>query len=114
MVRSLCSEIIAQWVVPPPRLNLVRYHGVLAPNAGDRDRIVPGAQEAPTEGYSHAEQCPSSVATLLRRVDARTRAIFRAKFPLPGNERTPFIIPNSAGLQREGCAILKTFHGRTK
>ncbi len=43
---------------------------------------------------------PSSVAALLRRVDARTCAITRAKFPLPGNERTPFIIPNSAGLQR--------------
>ena len=57
---------------------------------------------------------PSSVAALLWRVDARTCAITRAKFPLPGNERTPFIIPNSAGLQREGCAILKTFHGRTK
>ena len=68
-------------LVPPPRLNLVRYHGVLAPNAGDRDRIVPGSQEAPTEGCSHAEQCPSSVAALLRTVDARTCAISRARFP---------------------------------
>jgi hypothetical protein len=29
-------------LVPPPRLNLVRYHGVLAPNAVDRAQIVPG------------------------------------------------------------------------
>ena len=29
-------------LVPPPRLNLVRYHGVLAPNADDRAHIVPG------------------------------------------------------------------------
>ena len=28
-------------LVPPPRVNLVRYHGVLAPNAKDRARIVP-------------------------------------------------------------------------
>jgi hypothetical protein len=28
-------------LVPPPRLNLVRYHGVLAPNAADRAQIVP-------------------------------------------------------------------------
>jgi hypothetical protein len=28
--------------VPPPRTNLIRYHGVLAPAATDRDRIVPG------------------------------------------------------------------------
>jgi len=29
-------------LVPPPRLNLVRYHGVLAPNAASREHIVPG------------------------------------------------------------------------
>ena len=29
-------------LVPPPRLHLVRYHGVLAPNAADRQLIVPG------------------------------------------------------------------------
>ena len=28
-------------LVPPPRVNLVRYHGVLAPHAKDRDKIVP-------------------------------------------------------------------------
>ena len=27
--------------MPPPRLNLIRYHGVLAPNARDRKHIVP-------------------------------------------------------------------------
>ena len=30
---------------PPRRLNLVRYHGVLAPNAADRAQIVPGPKE---------------------------------------------------------------------
>ncbi len=43
-------------LVPPPRLNLVRYHGVLAPNAADRDRIVLGPNEGSTEPCSHAEQ----------------------------------------------------------
>ena len=32
-------------LVPPRRLNLVRYHGVLAPNAAARAQIVPGPQE---------------------------------------------------------------------
>jgi len=32
-------------LVPPPRLNLVRYHGVLAPHAAARAQIVPGPQE---------------------------------------------------------------------
>ena len=29
-------------LVPPPRIHLIRYHGVLAPAAADRQRIVPG------------------------------------------------------------------------
>ena len=31
-------------LVPPRRLNLIRYHGILAPNAAGRARIVPGSQ----------------------------------------------------------------------
>ena len=29
-------------LVPPPRLNRVRYHGILAPNAAGRRLVVPG------------------------------------------------------------------------
>ncbi len=32
-------------LVPPPRVNQVRYHGILAPHAKDRDKIVPAAKE---------------------------------------------------------------------
>lgn len=28
-------------LVPPPRLNLIRYHGILAVGARDRAKIVP-------------------------------------------------------------------------
>ena len=28
-------------LVPPPRMHLIRYHGVLAPHAADRAQIVP-------------------------------------------------------------------------
>ncbi len=31
-----------QALVPPPRLHLIRYHGVLAPASADRAQIVPG------------------------------------------------------------------------
>jgi hypothetical protein len=31
-------------LVPPPRQNTVRYHGVLAPHAKNRDKIVPASQ----------------------------------------------------------------------
>lgn len=39
-------------LVPPPRLNLIRYHGVLAPAAPDRAHIVPGPSPltAPDQG----------------------------------------------------------------
>ena len=39
-VSELLEKLAA--LVPPRRLNLVRYHGVLAPNAADRAQIVPG------------------------------------------------------------------------
>ena len=34
-------------LIPPPRLNVVRYHGNLAPNARDRSQVVP-APPSPT------------------------------------------------------------------
>ena len=34
-IEKLCA------LVPPPRANLVTYHGVLAPNATWRGRVVP-------------------------------------------------------------------------
>ena len=40
-------------LVPRPRLHLIRFHGVLAPNAGLRAAIVPGPAQKPSE---HAEQ----------------------------------------------------------
>ena len=41
-------------LVPPRRLNLVRYHGVLAPNAAARAQIVPDPQE---EAQDHQAAC---------------------------------------------------------
>ena len=64
-------------LVPPPRLNLVRYHGVLAPNATDRAQIVPGPKEqveAPAGRPSVGEPTPAqrrhrlAWAVLLARV----------------------------------------------
>ena len=60
-------------LVPPPRLHLLRYHGVLAPRAGARDRIVPaqpGAEPAAADGSASAASCGHRLrwATLLVRV----------------------------------------------
>ncbi len=58
-------------LVPRPRLHLIRFHGVLAPNARLRAAIVPGPPENTSEhAAEHAHGAPArmSWARLLRRV----------------------------------------------
>ena len=60
-------------LVPRPRLHLIRFHGVLAPNAKLRSKIVPAPAERATETSSedaHAQGAPArmSWARLLKRV----------------------------------------------
>ena len=47
-------------LVPPPRVHLIRYHGVLAPNAADRALIVPGPET--TEDAAPAGTPPAPVS----------------------------------------------------
>ena len=35
-------------LIPPPRAHQVRYHGILAPSASGRDRVVPGTPQSMT------------------------------------------------------------------
>jgi hypothetical protein len=51
-------------LVPPPRAHQVRYHGLLAPCAGGRDRVVPGAAGPPSAD-------PPSSASARARAGAR-------------------------------------------
>ena len=60
-------------LVPPPRLNLIRFHGVLAPHATLRAAIVPSpVDNAPQQAseHTHALASPArlSWACLLKRV----------------------------------------------
>ena len=57
-------------LVPPPRINLIRYHGLLAPSARDRDKIVPADEEEPDTPAPAQRPCPHRLAwaTLLARV----------------------------------------------
>jgi len=69
-----------QWLaalVPRPRLHLIRFHGVLAPNAKLRALVVPqaledviGASEVPAteSGCTHCRPARISWARLLKRV----------------------------------------------
>jgi len=56
--------------VPRPRLHLIRFHGVLAPHAGLRAAIVPGASGKPGEHPEEHARAPArmSWARLLKRV----------------------------------------------
>ncbi len=60
-------------LVPPPRFHLLRYHGVLAPRARARERIVPAkpvAEPSAADGDASAVSCGHRLrwATLLARV----------------------------------------------
>jgi hypothetical protein len=60
-------------LVPRPRLHLIRFHGVLAPNAKSRSEIIPSPVEQATEpacDHAQAQGAPArmSWARLLKRV----------------------------------------------
>jgi hypothetical protein len=64
-------------IVPPPRIHLVRYHGVFAPNAKDRPQVIPGSSAANSAGTTAPQAEQPGVrerrlnwAELLRRVFA--------------------------------------------
>jgi hypothetical protein len=64
-------------LVPRPRLHLTRFHGVLAPNAKLRSKVVPGARKHKTPEPAAAEEDPVCVhsarmrwAQMLKRVFA--------------------------------------------
>ena len=55
--------------MPRPRLHLIRFHGVLAPNAGLRAAIVPGTPDNISEpAHEHRAPAPMGWARLLKRV----------------------------------------------
>ncbi len=66
-------------LIPPPRFHVVRYHGILAPRASERDRVVPGVRKAPV---------PARLPPESRSVDLPIEPIGTAaagvRFPLVG------------------------------
>ena len=70
-------------LVPPPRIHLIRYHGVLAPNAADRALIVPAP--APTDGAR--EETTGQVP--LARSQRLTWAVLLARVFLAEAEKGP-------------------------
>ena len=59
-------------IIPPPRIHGVRFHGVLAPSAEDRKKVVPHKVERPVQGELFEVKCNkrtkrTSWAELLKR-----------------------------------------------
>jgi len=51
-------------LVPRPRLNLIRFHGVLAPNAKLRSAIIPNAQKTEKDTSDAQDDAPHSSASV--------------------------------------------------
>ena len=72
------AELLARLaaLIPPPRQHQVRYHGILAPAAAWRDRVVPGRPARAGDAEVSAERGPTNRrgrrrwAELLRRIFA--------------------------------------------
>ncbi|MFM7548315.1 MAG: transposase [Cyanobacteriota bacterium] len=58
-------------LVPRPRLHLIRFHGVLAPNAKLRAAVIPQPEQsdnAPAHEHAHGQAARMRWARLLKRV----------------------------------------------
>ena len=51
-------------LVPRPRLNLIRFHGILAPNAKHRSEIIPDAQKIEKKTSDAQDEVPHSSASV--------------------------------------------------
>ena len=48
-------------IIPPPRIHGVRFHGVLAPSAEDRKKVVPHKMEPPIQGELFEVKCKKRI-----------------------------------------------------
>jgi len=70
---DLISRLCA--LVPPPRFNMIRYHGLFAPNAQLRSRIVP----APTDNSLSVLRAPGPRPAQLQLFDKTPSYFDRSK-----------------------------------
>jgi hypothetical protein len=63
-------------LVPPPRSNLVRYHGILAPSAAWRPLVVP---ESPACDACTHRDCPAAAADATNATNAKKRGDCRQR-----------------------------------
>jgi hypothetical protein len=69
-------------LVPRPRLHLIRFHGVLAPNAKLRGKIIPSPAERATEASTDDAHAQVVLIELLKRVSSAAK-VSNGTFPGP-------------------------------
>jgi hypothetical protein len=72
-------------LAPRPRLHLIRYHGVLAPNAKLRARVVP--QQPPALGHAATEVEARARCEEVEPVRARSQRMADRNFKRPHKAR---------------------------
>jgi hypothetical protein len=81
LVRSFperCRRLAAlARLIPPPRVHLLRYRGVLAPNAGLRDRVSPSVASSRPPHHRPAEPIPPAPELRPLRLGAPSRSHLR-------------------------------------
>lgn len=66
---ELIEKLVA--LIPPPRANLVRYHGVLAPNSKWREHVVPKVESVEPKKSAPGQKVPNmNWSEMLKRVFA--------------------------------------------
>jgi len=70
-------------LVPPPRLNLVRYHEVLAPHAADWTEIVPVPQKEDAAEVAADGMGPLAPGRVRRSWAQLLRRLFEGRLRLP-------------------------------
>jgi hypothetical protein len=87
-------------LIPPPRAHQVRYHGVLAPCASARDRVVPGPRPAPRPAAGGPEAREPRAETLPTPVGMPPAG--PATLPRPSDSYAPGEPDPSASVGRVG------------
>ena len=71
-------------LVPPPRIHLIRYPGVLAPNAADRALIVPAPTATDGTAATDPEAAPTSPVQRLKWAQLLARVFYLRKYQRDG------------------------------
>jgi hypothetical protein len=108
-------------LVPRPRLHLIRFHGVLAPNAKLRPMVVPKAPEVALQATEAAATAGCEAETVQARPHPVARSARQVQLPTTASRQAIFAVGCRLGVVhdhpvsdavRRLCGIDLSFAGR--